>query len=58
MHDLKDKFSGYPVVNIRYDKKSWLNNKAGYLGEYTTLQKRKDDKHILMARVNNFASLL
>ena len=53
--DLNNKFHGYPVVNIRSDKESGFNNKAGFLGKFTTLQKRKDDTHILMARINNFS---
>ena len=58
MSELNKKFHGYPIVNVRSDAEAGWNNKRGFLGKFTTLQKRKDDKHILMARIDNFASSL
>ena len=40
MSDLHEKFPGYPVVNIRSDMESWLNNKEGILGQFTTMLKK------------------
>ena len=56
--ELEKTFPGYPIVNVRSDAESGFKNNLKILGSKTTFQKQKDDTHILMAKINNFASSL
>ena len=56
--DLLNKFPGSQVVTARSDKQSGWDDNAGHIGEFTTMQKVKDDRHGLIARINNFANSL
>ena len=56
--ELEENFPGYPIVNVRSDAESGFKNNLKIHGSKTRFQKQKDDTHILMAKINNFASSL